>query len=255
MDVKIELAQDPVYMKWLDGKGLNCEYRLWNEIYAHEYFPKNAESAKYVLTLQKCVNHHSEVSKIKAELVDALARLSEAWVFSGGSLLPIKEKRLIYQPLYYSNAHDVEKELLVREGKTKVYSSLSIAWECGCTYYEAPLRKAIRICTAAISRPEIQKVIKYYTDARLNDEKWFIDLYKVRDSIKDVYGSDAKAIEALSIDKDDWSYFGKVLNNNDLRHPPKSGTPRSSLREEDKNKVEVLAREWVSRFLKYEGVV
>lgn len=255
MDVKIELTQSPVYMKWLEGRGLDSEYYLWSEIYGHEFFSKNMESAKYVLTLKKNAIHHAEVSKIEVELVDALTRLSEAWVFSGGSLFPIKEKKLIYQPLYSSNAEEVEKELLAREGKSKVTSDLSLGWESGCTYYEAPLRKAIGICTAAISRPEIQNIVKYYTEARLNGEKWFIDLYKVRDAIKNVYGSATKAKEILKIDEKEWGYFGDVLNNNNLRHPPKGGASVASISSEEQNKVESLAWEWVSRFLKYEGVV
>ncbi|MGR8932450.1 MAG: hypothetical protein ACU836_17635 [Gammaproteobacteria bacterium] len=255
MNIEIKLAHGPVYMRWLKGEGLDNEYPLWESIYGHEYFPKNVESANYVLTLRKNAKQHTEVRSIEHELVDALKKLSEAWVFSGGSLFPIAEKKAVALPLYTSNAKEIEEKLLAEERLTKVVSEDRFSIEIGCTYYDAPLKNAINICSAAFLTPEIQNLVRYYTEARLDNEKWFIQLHKVRESLKNIYGSDKEAINALGLDKDDWSFFGKVLNNNDLRHPPKGKITVASVSRDDKAKVEALARKWVLIYLEKINVI
>jgi hypothetical protein len=81
---------------------------------------------------------------------------------------------------------------------------------------------------------------------------WFINLFKVRDFFSKKYGSDKIAKKTLGITGGQWTFFGKILNHNDLRHAEISGNV-PSVSNGDIDKLYALARSWVS-YLRTQGI-
>ena len=85
---------------------------------------------------------------------------------------------------------------------------------------------------------------------------WFISLYKVRDFLKNLYGSEAEAKSKLGLSRSqrcDWGDFGKLLNNNDLRHAEINGiSPPISLGDQDK--LYRMALFWTASYLRTKGL-
>jgi hypothetical protein len=57
----------------------------------------------------------------------------------------------------------------------------------------------------------------------------------------------------LSISKSNWEYFGKIINNNDLRHAEVSGTAPPVARQ-DVDHLYALARKWITAYLQKQGL-
>jgi hypothetical protein len=79
-----------------------------------------------------------------------------------------------------------------------------------------------------------------------------VDLYKVRDQLQILHNRDAQA--KLLIKKDDWSFFGRVLNTNGLRHAVDNHKLVPVSRDEV-DKLFALARQWLVTHLNLEGLL
>jgi hypothetical protein len=98
------------------------------------------------------------------------------------------------------------------------------------------------------------QLVKYYHEAwvnrpRLDEASWFVNLYKVRDALKEIYRGEKQVQTALRISATQWKDVGALLNKNDYRHAEISGKPpRVSAAQIDD--VYTIARRWVADFLK-----
>jgi hypothetical protein len=76
---------------------------------------------------------------------------------------------------------------------------------------------------------------------------WFINLYKVQEMVKKIYGK--KNYGSLGIGQPEWSTFERLLNGHDLRHAKES----ANFQPIDRDDVDWLfttARWWVILHLK-----
>jgi hypothetical protein len=73
-------------------------------------------------------------------------------------------------------------------------------------------------------------------------------LYKIRDLLRKLYGSGKAARTRLRAAESDWSFFGRILNNKDLRHAEITGVV-PQVAEEDVRRLYRLAREWTRSHL------
>ncbi len=259
--VEIVLKEGPVIIPSLNRAGVDVQYDLWNGIVASEFYPAGVDSAFYVLSIWKPVVEANEVWLTEAALVRALELLATAWPFSGGSFMVLEKRELNRSPRYESNAKEIESELLARLGLKSVVSSVSIPISASASYHEPPLRKASQVATAILGDPPMRNLlgyhqnswVEYYAYRRTGRSSWFIDLYKMREVLKKIYRGEHQARAQLGISRDDWSYFGAILNNNDLRHaeitdnaPQVSGQHVARLFE--------LARNWTLSHLRSRGL-
>ena len=95
--------------------------------------------------------------------------------------------------------------------------------------------------------------VGYYGRAKSDRSSWFIDLYKVRDLLTKLYEGEETAKAKLGIAQSDWSFFGKILNNNDLRHAEVAGVV-PQIAEEDVRRLYRLARAWTRSHLQASGL-
>lgn len=247
--VEIVLNEGPVVLPSLQMSGVQATHSLWNDISAHEFFPANTNSAFYVLSLAKPVDSAEAVPSVEGELVSALQLLAAAWPFSGGSFMALETRELVISARFQSNAEQVRRELLARDGQTPVTAKARVAYEALATYRAAPLGAASAIARAAVSKYSLRKLLHYHQTAwleyyhrkRTDRSSWFIELYKVRDLLQKIHGAAARS--QLGIAQSDWTFFGRVLNNNDLRHAEVSGTP-PTVSQSDVDRLYQLARAW-----------
>jgi hypothetical protein len=258
LDLQISLKDGPVKIPSLAGIGASRKLSLWEGISAAEFYPPNVESAFYQLTLTTSVSLWEEARPAEKALVNALELLAWAWPFSGGSFLPLVTHRFVTDHRYESNVAEVESELLARIGRVPVSASMSSNYEALSTYLAPPLEAAVKVANRARVDPLLQQLMKYFSQAyekvpgrpRPGESSWAMDLYKVRDSLKNAYGGERKAKRALGLDDKDgeWSDFGDVLNNNDLRHAHISGEVKA-LDSADVNRVFAIGRKWIVSYL------
>jgi hypothetical protein len=224
-------------------------------IVASEFFPANADSGFYVLTLQKGATAPTEVWKVENELVHALEFLAAAWPFSGGTHLAFDTRTVVRSARYQSNAEEVEAALLDRQGLRRVGRSVTMGYEVVGSYLQPPLEIASNIGRAMIADNALKKLMLYYQEATARTPTWFIPLYKVRESIEGIYESERKSQKQLGIFKQDWKHFGKLLNaDTDLRHAKISGPPRV-LTKQEINYLYQLAYTWVKAHLGSKGLL
>lgn len=255
--VEIVLKEGPVLIPPLAGPGADRTYPLWNEMSASKFFPPHVESAFYVLSLRKAVPGPDEVSEVEAELVSALRLLATAWPFSGGSFMVLDTRDVIVSDRFESNADRLRLELFAASGRRLITSSATIAYEALATYDRPPLEMASTIAKAAMNDHGLRRLLVYHQTAwvryhgrtRGNRSSWFIDLYKIRDLLKTLYGGEQAAKSRLAITDADWSFFGRILNNNDLRHAEVAGVVPPVARE-DVDRLYGLARTWTQLHLK-----
>jgi hypothetical protein len=81
----------------------------------------------------------------------------------------------------------------------------------------------------------------------------FVDLYKIRDLLKKLYGGEEAAKVRLAATESDWSCFGQILNHNDLRHAELAGVV-PQVAEEDVRRLYRLVREWIRSHLRASGL-
>jgi hypothetical protein len=96
-------------------------------------------------------------------------------------------------------------------------------------------------------------VIERRHPAAPDGASWFISLYKVRDFLETIYGGTTQAKRALCISRAQWDYFGKILNNNDLRHAEISGTV-TPISADTQDKLYRTALRWVASYLRTKSV-
>jgi hypothetical protein len=180
-----------------------------------------------------------------------------------------KDTEVITSPKFESNAAEVKSLLLNAQGRTEVRRDILLPLEILATYSQAPLFAAVQIARFAKVESATSQLLTYYHEARvnrgfMNEPGWFVNLYKVRDTIHEIYVEQAKInnvkkkqiklyvcneLKSLGVDMNEWKRFGSILNNNDLRHaeitgvsPPVPG-----------NNVDMCygaARKWVLLYLR-----
>jgi len=260
--LRILLEEGPVVIRSLNGAGISAEYDLWDDIVASEFFPSNADSALYVLSLIRPIAQAGEVWAAEAELVKALELLATAWPFSGGSYMILESYKVARAHRYESNAKQVEDELLAREGLRRVESNATLSFESLATYRKPPLATAAHLAKAMRGNSLLCRLLAYHQQAwveyyhrhRAERSSWFIHLYKAREVLTEVYGDESKARSQLNISRGEWSFFGSILNNNDLRHAEVSGTAPAVVGE-DVNRLYQLLRSWIHAHLVNQGLL
>lgn len=228
---------------------------------ASEFFPQVLGSAFYVLSLRKSVHEPGQVLAVEEDLLSALDLLAMAWPFSGGSFMVIDSRQLGVSTRCESNGERLRSELLAARGEAFVSSSVAVPSESGATYLRPPLHTASIVAKAAADDYNLCRLLRYHQDAwlgyhdrpRYDRSSWFIDLYKVRDLLKKLYGGEKAAKLRLAIASSDWSLFGRILNDNDLRHATVAGVV-PPVATEDLDRLFCLARDWIRAHLKVIGL-
>ena len=241
--------------------GVDRTYPLWNNISASESFPPQVKSAFYILSVTNSVDERDEVAEVEVELIYALKLLATAWPFSGGSFMILDSPEVLASPRFASNAERVRAELLAATGRQLVSRSFAMPVECSATYHHPPLEFASAIATAAKSHLGLRRLLAYqqaawvgyYGRARSDRTAWFVDLYKIRDLLKKLYGGEEAAKVRLAATESDWSFFGQILNHNDLRHAELAGVV-PQVAEEDVRRLYRLVREWIRSHLRASGL-
>ncbi len=228
-DVTLRIEEGPVQVQANAGTGVDAKYVLEDNLEAHEYYPGGVDSAHYVLTLRAESANAGDVKRQESRLIGALSRLCAVWPFSGGSFLSCEKHLRERIARYVTNAAEVQDQHLALSGKRSVVSRLSMAVELCATYRQFPLEEAVRLDHCCTADPCLAKLCGYYYLARAFDSEWYIHLYKLLDILKERYRGHKKAVSALGLDQDDWSWMERALNDNDLRH--------GSVKEVHKSKV------------------
>lgn len=266
-EVCLTLTEGPIC--GLGDEGMEARYSLWHSIVASECSPpgSGASGANYVVRLTKRVSHASEVRLAEYELTKALQMLAAAWPFSGGSYLIVETRDVVCSPRFENNADDLEREMLARSGLTRVVSEVRMPIGWSATYSQAPLRVAVDIMRSMHSDFPTRRLLLYHQGAVMErgGSSWFISIYKVRDFLCKLYGATQKAKAgkkikgaeatktALNITDEDWEYFGRILNNNDLRHAEISGNV-PSVSHDEIDELYRLAHCWVASYLRVKGL-
>lgn len=170
-------------------------------------------------------------------------------------------REVLVSDRFQSNAERVYAELLAANEKKVVSSSETLPYMVLGTYDRPPLEFASVVAKAATGNHGVRKLLEYHQAAwegyycrQPGDRSsWFIDLYKVRDLLKKLYGSEKAAKAGLSIPEGDWKNFGTILNNNDLRHAEITGIV-PPISQGNVDYLYRLARTWTSSHLKAVGL-
>jgi hypothetical protein len=206
----------------LKGAGVSTTYALWGDFTASEFFPLVEDSAFYILCVESPVSNISDVRPVERQLNRIMGFLAAAWPFAGGSFMRTEERGTRELISGESNADAIESEILADSNSKQVSASFRATAEVVATYARPPLQTAITIVQAMNSDTALAQLLTYHQlawmDKQFRGNTWFVDLYKVRDVLSDVYGGKVKATSALKISKAAWRNFGRALNNNDLRH-------------------------------------
>jgi len=251
--VELSIKEGPVEIDALFGAGAEKEVPLWDEIVGRETFPATKEPAFYQLDLRKPVHRADEVLKAEEHLKTCLTALSHVWHFAGGALLIYESIRRDKSPRYIGNAERIEEELLAMQGKKKVYGGFGFSWKTIGSYRDMPLTLAASLCRAADSNAPLKKMFKYHYEGLTDHEKWFVHIYKVRDTLCGVLGKPDKVCSTLGISSSDWKEFGRILNNYDLRHPEIS-VSNVTVPKAEVAMAKEMARLWLLAYLRYLGI-
>lgn len=254
--IELTLREGPVVIQGQEGVEIDAIHRLWNDIFAKEFFPPGAErGAFYAVTLTKYVNRAEQVRLVEVELSKVLLQIASAWVFSGGSHLEVETRQVITSRRVISNADAVLQRLLPRTNLTQVVADVGIPFESGTTYSRPPLPLAMEIAQLMKADFLVSRLIGYYYQAWTQQatSSWALNLYKVRDLLHKRYCSEAKAQSALGIPNQQWKRFGCLLNNNDLRHAEIGGVA-PSISPENIRWLYKIARSWIATYLRAKGV-
>lgn len=252
-EIEISIEDGPVIVPTLSARGADNQFDLSGGITCHEKFPPSEEPAYYQLSLKKLPQRIEEVAAVENELKNLLIQLSHFWFFSGGTFLRLDTHQRLSKLRYASNAQAVETEFLSSLGLKRVTSSLTISANVIGCYRCMPLKIAIQLCQAAEKDIPMNKMFKYYHEGIIDLQSWFIHIYKIRDVLCKVFGSEVAVRSTLQISYSDWKEFGRILNSFDLRHPDITSKP-VSLPHEKVNHVRELARQWLIQYLKHKGL-
>jgi len=247
-----KVQQGPVRILSLDGRGTCNEFEYGNEIVIREEFPGVEGSAFYFLTLERPVTDADEISSSDEKLRGALQRLTEVWEFAGGSLLGNPQRQRLLSatlPPFETNTEEVERNILAAEGLKKVSRTATVPIAWSATYNRMPLETAIKLCRRADKDQHLRRLFQYYHWARIWEERWFVDLYKVRDVLKRKFGNVNKVRDDLGISYWQWRKFGKTLNNYDLRHAISTPDGNESISKAEIDACRKTARQWIELYL------
>lgn len=252
--VTVSIKQGPIIIRSLQGKALFNEINLWDGIKGKEEFPGTTKSDYYILTLFKNVSDYLLVPKIENELIDVLEWFSKVWEFSGGSFFIIDRKETRCFTVYESNANEVGKDLMRQAGRSLGRSSLQCSYQRIFEYENPPLYKASMLVKKAKSDENLKKIFQYFYKSRLDKRSWFVDLYKIREILSYIYGSQKNAKQALNISNAKWRKYGTSLNENDRRHVS-TNSQRTNVIPLNKSKLESYAKEWILSYLRERGLL
>lgn len=241
--------------------GADARYDLWDDIVASEWFPAGTDTGYYLLSLSRPVSSVDNVLQIEAELVSVLKVLTATWPFAGGSFIVLQTREVINSARFESNAHEVSRDLLAQRGIQHVSASTTIAFETLAGYSKFPLADATLVARAGRADVGLRRLLQYHQNAwigyygggRVQRSEWFIELYKVRDMLKKIYGTERSACAKLGVERGEWKRFGAALNNHDLRHAELRDVVPGLSREEVGNLFR-LARKWVAAHLRALGL-
>jgi hypothetical protein len=261
MSVQLKIKEGPVVLKKGGKDGIAASHQLWDGAVAVESFPATTGSAFYAVTLEKPVTDGRKVREAEKDLTEALLLIARAWSFSGGTYMIVETREVVLSSRVESNAHAVEQEFLAREGLVGLRADAVMKVEFSATYHQPPLSLAIEIAKLMRADFIARQLLTYFDRAWVDYyhyrstalSYWFVDLYKVRDLIAKFYGGENAARSALGIIKSEWSFFGDVLNNNDLRHAEVTGTA-PPVPPEDVARIFAIARTWISSYLVCKGI-
>lgn len=259
--VEIVLRDGPVVIPSLRGAGVDRSFRLWNDITASEVFPADARSAFYVLSLRKHVAVLKDVRTVEQELLSALRLLAMVWPFCGGSFLVISSREVITSERFESNASRVEAELLASTGLQQVISPLTVCFDILATYSRPPLENASIAAAAVVNNYGLRRLLGHHQAAWLDYHRpgserhsWFTDLYKVREFLRGLNGGNEESPQQqLGISRDDWGFFGRILNTRDLRHAELTGV-MPPVAEDEVTRLFRLAYVWTRTHLTALGI-
>lgn len=261
--LELKLTDGPVLIRGLGNAGLDASYPLWDDMHANEWFPAGAgeSGAKYVLTVKARVSEVGEVRRIEDKLTEALRLLSMAWPFSGGSYMPLKSRRVTSLPRVSSNAGDVEQELLEEQGVKKVELSCSIDAYIMGSYIHPPLLIAIEIAKLIRSNFLVKKLFEYhclasegfYDPITPNDPCWYINLYKVSETLVKLCNGPKRMRTSLGIPDSDWKHFQKQINKNDLRHAETTGNV-PTISKDERTTLYQMGSRWISSYLRTKSI-
>jgi len=262
-DIRLTLTEGPIIIPALDGAGIDATHPLWDCAVASESFPPGAGDlgANYVVTLKKGVSHANEVRRTEDDLTKALHMLAAAWPFAGGSYMTIETREIVCSSRFKSNAEAIEQQMLERCGLKAVGLTSSVPADWSATYSQPPLCLASRIALLMRTDFHTRKLLLYHQrsvverdhPAASDGASWFISLYKVRDFLCKLYKGHKATKTALGISGTQWSDFGNLLNDNDLRHAEISGNA-PSVSDEQIDKLYAAARCWVASYLRTKGL-
>lgn len=255
--LSLTLKEGPVFIESLGSEGVNNKYALWDGIISEENFPKTNGSAYYILTLCKKVEKSGEVEEADRLLRDAVKLLAQVWQFAGGSRMSLErvESNRILSANLENNSDEVKEKLLAKEG-IKELRSVGVGFQESCaTYYRPPLKKAIELCLKAKKDENLKKLFEYHYETHLDSTNWFTPLYKIRDVLENIFGSDTNVKSSLGISSGQWSDFGRILNNYDLRHAPEQVNYFNAVSTPEIELVKRLGDIFVESYLKYLGYV
>jgi hypothetical protein len=256
--IRFSLSEGPIVLR-NGGAGVSASFALWDGIVGSEYFPAGTEEAFYMVSVERAVAQAAEIPLTEMELTSALFRLALAWSFSGGSDMVIESREIIISPRFESNATTVAHQLLRARGLTKISSNAHISFGYSSTYSQPPLSTAVHVARFARANSAAHQLLKYYHTARAarnrfaNEADWFVNLYKVRDTLCEMFGGGSKTRNALGIKQNQWGDFGRVLNNNDFRHAEITGMA-PSVSPAVVNDCFASARRWVVAYLLLQGL-
>ncbi len=91
-------------------------------------------------------------------------------------------------------------------------------------------------------------MVKYYYQAQSEPETWYVNLYKVMDTLKKKYRT-KKPSKLLSLDDKDWEFFEKTLNTHDLRHADSLRSNRESISLTDEKRAFRIAHGFVQAYI------
>ena len=143
--------------------------------------------------------------------------------------------------------------MLALSGHTRIMSNITANLEWTASYSQAPLNLAVRIAQSMQSDDKTRKLLYYYQKAIIERGRpsWFINLYKVREFLSKIYDGEQATKDKLGI-SEGWSFFGRILNDKDLRHAAEIQGIAPSISLDEIDKLYRLAHSWVASFLRVE---
>ncbi|MBT1074925.1 hypothetical protein [Geobacter grbiciae] len=255
MIVEVSINNEHVSAPFLEGKGLHNEFELWGKIICVEEFPPTMATGDYFLRFRKEVSDYTEVDEIERELTEALIIICKVWIFAGGLRLLFEKKETTNKKLFCSNAQQVKQELLERQGLRYVSINHSTSCLVIHEYKFAPLEQAIEIAKRYSYDKTLKLLINYYYSSLNDGNKWFVELYKIKEVLAQHFGSERNAMKRLAISNNDWKYFTGYINNNNLRHFDKSLKQNTNkyhhnkIPQQDISRLNLLAKNWVQSYI------